>query len=272
MLRNTICAVLCTLLLTSPVLAQGTADVVHRNNQATFEELERQVIKVDYFETRSEDILAELQTTTSIVFKLDESAADNNFDEETLISCRLKETRLATALEFILGPFQCTWKIQDGMVVILSEDAALDTGNYGVMTLDCADLISKIRPVKVRRRKVMRPDGGFGAANGRSGPGGVFSVPGFQEDAGSNQSSEEPADEPKKEEAAQVVEYEETLSGRDQLIDTIIETVDPDSWIENGGLGTIMPLNDVLVIRQTQANLRRVKQLLGQLREIELDN
>jgi hypothetical protein len=60
-------------------------------------------------------------------------------------------------------------------------------------------------------------------------------------------------------------EAEETRSIQDrdadiqELIDLIVETVEPDSWAANGGLGTIRAFHEMLVVR----NSLRVHQALG---------
>lgn len=61
------------------------------------------------------------------------------------------------------------------------------------------------------------------------------------------------------------------LNGRsekdfDSLIDVIVNTVDPDSWDENGGKGTISPFAGNLVFRQTREVHLQVAGLLAALR------
>jgi hypothetical protein len=47
---------------------------------------------------------------------------------------------------------------------------------------------------------------------------------------------------------------------------TIVHTIDPKSWLESGGAGGIVVLGDVLFVRQSYANHRRVTCLLAALR------
>lgn len=62
------------------------------------------------------------------------------------------------------------------------------------------------------------------------------------------------------------------LNPMDQLQRLITKTVSPGSWSEIGGPGSIIAVNHVLVIRQTQSNLRQIDQLLEQLRAANLEN
>ena len=56
----------------------------------------------------------------------------------------------------------------------------------------------------------------------------------------------------------------------DQLTDLIQETIDPDSWEENGGNGRMRPFPSTLslIVTQTQENQDRIQNLLGRLREL----
>ncbi|MGD8451124.1 MAG: permease prefix domain 1-containing protein [Phycisphaerae bacterium] len=51
------------------------------------------------------------------------------------------------------------------------------------------------------------------------------------------------------------------------LVDLIEQTIDPDAWLCNGGMGTARILNGVLVVRQTPKIHEEVEQLLDDLRE-----
>ena len=50
------------------------------------------------------------------------------------------------------------------------------------------------------------------------------------------------------------------------LHSTIVNTIDPTSWVDSGGTGGIVVLGDVLFVRQSYANHRRVTCLLAALR------
>jgi len=273
--------------MAAPLLAQSSPDAF-RQNRRTFEALEETVVTVDWFEKRLADALVELHKETGITFLLDESSTDTGLDSETLITRKLESLRLATVLEMFLHEFQCTWKIQDGVIVILSEDAALDIANMGQMVFDCSDIIAKIKPLKRSRSYYGGGSGMGGSRNPAGGPGGVFRIvdqQGFggsapvtvqeeqleiETDSESGSTSQTDSKSTPQTKQPRIDEY--TISGRTQLMDTIQETVDPDSWEENGGNARMRPLNDIIVIRNTQANLRGIDQLLKQLRAAGLGN
>jgi type II secretory pathway component GspD/PulD (secretin)/tetratricopeptide (TPR) repeat protein len=55
----------------------------------------------------------------------------------------------------------------------------------------------------------------------------------------------------------------------DQIVDLIIQTIDPNNWVEAGGeTGTILPLRGNLIINQTPENHIAIEGLLAQLREV----
>ncbi|MFG0253002.1 MAG: hypothetical protein ACF8NJ_09035 [Phycisphaerales bacterium JB038] len=55
----------------------------------------------------------------------------------------------------------------------------------------------------------------------------------------------------------------------DELIELIMNTIDREGWLDNGGdTGTIVPLRGNLIITQTPENHLRIEGLLSQLREI----
>jgi hypothetical protein len=53
----------------------------------------------------------------------------------------------------------------------------------------------------------------------------------------------------------------------DRLLSTIVNTVSPQSWEDDGGTGGIVALGDVLFVRQSYSNHRRVAGLLAALRK-----
>ena len=270
-------AILCTLLVASSSLAQSTSQSRYSNDEATFEQLETATISVNFFETEMEEAMNILQQETGLTFALHESAGDNNLDAKTLITLSMQDKRAATVLEFMLNKYHCAWSIRDGVVVILSEDAALDVEYQGLKTFNCADILAKIKPLKVKRRANGQFGGGGGFGGGGRGGGGVFSIPPIQDTA----DQQAMADAPKQEAETKSDEsppqppaplwIEEITTPAEQLIDLIQNTVDPDSWEENGGIGRIQSLNNLIIVRQSVQNLREVDHLLDQLRTAGLE-
>ena len=272
------------LLTCNVATAQNEQLTEGEKNEQSFRALEEN-ITVDFFEHRFEDVLKDLGTQTGLTFIIDESSGDNNLDEEALITFSAGNMRAATVLGFMMRPFQCSWSIHDGVVVIMSEDAALDQLNLKVF--DCTDLLARIEP-----RTELRGGGGFGGRGGGGrggggfgGGGGVFALQEVDDDPfgsgeetvadpfANDEEQETPAEDPN---AAQQAEqqqqppaapgpFEVTISPHQQLVRLIQETVNPQSWEENGGTGKIVTINDLVVVRQTQINLREIATLLDLL-------
>ncbi len=233
------------------------------NDQMAAESMQRS-IATDYVEKTLGDILSEWSTDTGIAFWIHESAADQSVDEDTLITLRLGDLRLATALDLMLEPHYCTYVIVDGTVGVVSGDHAIE--NPMVEAISCNDLLARITP-----KKVFRPARGGGFGGGGGGAGGVFGIPagpiGPRQDAAdpAPAQSADVADEAQPPQPPQPSGYYEVISPADQLIELVTETIDPDSWESNGGTGRIREINSVLVIAQTSRNLRGVHNLLDSL-------
>ena len=162
---------------------------------------------------------------------------------------------------------------------------------------DCSDLIARIKPIENSR--TYRTDGGQSAGGSRSGRlgGGRFAIqeekssgafggrrggrePIIQEEkqAGatkleaSNTATETNKATDKKLAEPQVVTESYVTSANKQLLDLIRETIDPDSWDTNGRDGRIQSVNGIVVVRQTNTNLRAIDDFLDNLRESGLMN
>ena len=182
----------------------------------------------------------------------------------------------------MLAEFSCTWTILDGVVIITSEDAALDISNMSLMTFDCNELVKKIEPLVI----TVRDKGKRGFGRSGSSSGGVFSLPTTkpqEESKGDDKAQTTPeagkketdkdSDKAKAAESNQPTSpavWQETVSGRQQLIKTIQEMVDPDSWVRSGGNGRITALNNIIIVHQTQQNLIAIADLLDELNSVEM--
>ena len=288
-------AAFCTFLLASISFAQDTAAPkrlilqttdrsVYETNLVTYKAFAERLISIDYFEMRMGDVLATLQNDTGINYRLNETAADNNLDDETLITLELKNTRLETTLDVMLESFQCTWTIQDGIVEIISVDASQAVEWQGWIVFDCADLLGQIDPVTVTRRvpPLPQPDSP-GFTNGRKKRiepgGGVFNFYSGQEDKRNESPKVRQDQEPNPSESAdsekqivRSVEYVITIFPREQLANLVTTMIDPRSWETNGGYGQITSVNQCLVVRQNYINLRKIERLLEQMRAVGLNN
>ena len=264
--------VVTTVALSSIHLSAQTENATEtENNRATFGALEKS-ISIDFSETSLTEALEFLQEETGLRYWIHESARENGMDEGTEFNVHLSNTRLATILDLMLEEHQCTYSVQDGIVKILSDDAALDQLNVHV--LDCRKLLKQIGPKMVKRH--LGRSGGFGGS-GRGG--GAFSIQAgaVQEQVKHNevqQGTAKKSDDVKpkadKKDPEQPSDpYLEEVPASEQLIRVIFETIDPDSWEENGGTGRLQEINGMLVVVQTSRNLRRIKILLENLDVVE---
>ena len=235
-------------------------------NAEIFEKLNTKMVDLQYLETQFGHILDALTADHSIPFVLHESAFDNNLDEESVISLSLDSQRLSSALRMMLEPFDCTWTIDDGVVVVKSEDEALTTMN--LMAFKVGDLTKVIDNVSgvLTQKSQKNVNGGF------RGGGGVFSVQevakadSSQEDTqaeGSKTEQESPTNTPPTK-----VQSIDELRPEQQLAILITEMIDPDSWEHAGGNAKIFTINQVLVVRQTSKNFNEIHNLLEHLRLI----
>jgi hypothetical protein len=65
----------------------------------------------------------------------------------------------------------------------------------------------------------------------------------------------------------QHITVDDTNDTHSTIIDLIVDNVDTDSWNQNGGKATITAVNDTLLIRQTDANHKKVGSFLKDLTE-----
>ena len=139
---------------------QSMAFYENKRDQVILDALSKDA-RMDYFEMRFEDVLAELSADYKVQIILDESAADNNLDEETLITMKLENISLRSALRIILDDFQCTYVIKDEVLKIVSQDAALDVNNMPIVIYNVGDLVAP-----------RNSGGGFGGGGGGGQGGG----------------------------------------------------------------------------------------------------
>jgi general secretion pathway protein D len=101
--------------------------------------------------------------------------------------------------------------------------------------------------------------GGAGGGQGGGAGGGLGNIPGLGAGA---QNPFTGGGEEEGEEDSQSKEERVT-----DLLDLIRNTIDPDSWKENGGTAAIAELSGQLVVTQTASNHSQIADLLGKLRE-----
>lgn len=126
-----------------------------------------------------------------------------------------------------------------GTLIILSTDddlgAEMVTKVYDVTDLlvnvPRFDNAPRIDPSQALQGVSSSGGGGLGGSGGSSGGGNIFSDQG-EEDQEENQNGV-------------------NAPGMEELIRLIVDTIEPDSWVQNGGRGTITPFRYQIVVRNS---------------------
>ena len=179
---------------------------------------------------------------------------------------------LKTALELLLesvsgGIAELNYIVEDGVIKIATKDSLqikLETRVYDVTVLlgRPADFYSKSGGGQGGRG-----GGGGGRGGGGGGGGGRGGGGGGSGGGSGGQFFVEYFDEQEDQvDRAQLAE--EATARKDNLIMLIQDTVEPDSWFDAGGEGTIISYeNKKLIVRQTRKAHNRIVKLLGEMRK-----
>lgn len=251
----------------------------------------------DFVDTPLVEIMQMIRDMHGFNVLLDDSALVD-LDENSLITFKIRDARLSTALRLILNKHNTTYVVQDGILLLISLDVSGDPEFFRRKIFDCRELLVSIR--KAERDRIGTPIGfkppvNRIGSNGRGG--GVFNlVPSLS----SSSSTESPADGlaysaarqgegrsmrpdhataesmPSESTPAEGAEELSQLSSADQLIiqrvtaesiliDLVKTSVDPESWDTTNGDGTLTIVGGFMVVTQTQATLDEIANLIGEL-------
>ncbi len=158
---------------------------------------------------------------------------EQGIDEDSPVSLRLKDARVATILSETLAQLSHGEELRYigiGPTLTISTREDLNKKLY-VKVYPVNDLLFRV-PEFTEAPKVSLEQGGGGGGPG----GGSASQNPFQGGGGGGGGDEDTR--PKSERL-------------DELVQLIKETVEPESWRDNGGEGTIRGLNSVIVVRAT---------------------
>ncbi len=174
----------------------------------------------------------------------------NGIDRNTPVTLMLTSISSEKALEEVLtavgGVVPLGYVLSDGVVKISTKDDLATLVNTHVY--DIHDLIVTVPNFIGPVLSISQSEGGGGDSGGGSSSGGGFGDTSGGDGAGQATLTR----------AQLVIE----------ILDMVRSSIDPDSWIERGGvLGSIRELNGQVVITQTPENHRRVLDLFSQLRE-----
>ena len=251
----------------------------NRARICTTEEIEQKLKRpaaMEYDEMAFVEVMDELRDHNGINVILDQSARDDSLTEDELITFKIRDTSLATALRLMLSQYNATYVIDDGVLRVISMDVASDPDYFRRKIFDCRELLAKIaradsrvgQPILMHSGLMHRGGGGgrSGGGFGGGGGGGVFSIApqaGGQANASAG-STANTAQQATTTSTSPLQNFPKVTS--EQLLTELIRiSIDPDGWEDTNGDGTIMVLGGLLVVAQTQTVLEEIEQLLEDL-------
>lgn len=239
------------------------ADEVRRNAE-TLRKLAKR-IEAEYPDTPLQDVLHHLAATVGVQFYVDRRALEESgVDTDTPVTLQLKDVPADMVLELVLEEQDLAFYLRQGIVMITSEDEAsqhLLARVYDVSELADASVthatsherggggggfFSVASEADSRRGRQHACQFGGGMGGGLGGGGGFGGEMGGPLAGGLG-----PIDEVS------------------ELANLIEVTVEPDSWNNVGGVGSIIPYRNTLVISQTPLVHAQIESLLRQLRATE---
>ena len=268
----------------SPPLATMQMSPATKSDLATEKAL-KQVTNLEYEEVPFVDAMRELEDKFSLNFMLDQSAIDDALAEDELVTIRLRGVPLNKGLLLMLERFNATYSIDEGVVRIISKDNQNDPEFLRLKMFDCRAL-SKALPKPAQKPLVQFMNGGGGGGGfgggggwGGGGGGGVFCISPLQQPPASDDKDKDTAAKEVSSEklaiayekwAAKLDQHLKTQkkpTGDETLLGLVYSMANPDGWEVSGvGSGQAQVVNGVLVVTQTEAGLRKVEQLLIDLR------
>ena len=220
----------------------------------------------DFKDTPLSEFAAYLSTNYKINAVLAKSTlADAAITEDTPVTTSLRGISLRSALRITLGELKLTYLIRDEVLVITTPEDA--ESHLFTRVYDVRELLAMETPPGSSRIKEIGGGGGFFAVQDQpaskaseSGidPAAAPSPEGGPAGDGANAGGlkvEDQPDGPKRRE----------LSDAEILIRLITTTVQPDSWDEVGGPGTIAEYKGLVTISQTREVHEEVERLLNML-------
>ncbi len=216
---------------------------------------------VRFEETGFEQVVQFLTDMTKANISVDwTDLTDNAIDREKPVTIQLTNVTFRSVLKEVLsqvgGETKLSFAVGDGLLRIATKDK-LDK-DKAVLIYDIRDLL--INLPRAGRIGAFNVTQGLGQAGGQGGGGGSGAGGGmFGQGQGQQQQQQ----------GGRGDQYGQ--QGQQQLVQQIQEiirqTVEPDSWRENGGEASLRELNGQLIIYNTSDAHRQVTDLLSQLRE-----
>ena len=275
---------------------RGQSDTEAERNQATESVLDSLVLDFSFGDHRPfRQVLGELSAQTELQFMLHQTAEDGDLTRDTEIEFSAESLRLRTGLDMMLDKYNATFVIRDGLVVIISLDAASDPAFFRRKTFDVENLLQLIiRRQELKQGLVYKDALDVLVPNIMKGgivcglppvvvPGGPVAVEPAAEEV------PEPAVEKEADPAiAKPLEGKGVLPAEGQsavgpanrvpvkitarqiagelLVDLVQTQVCPDEWFDTGnGDGVIQVVGGVLFVSQSEDALHQVGSMLSEL-------
>ena len=233
-------------------------------------------ISLHFQEIPLRDVMRHIATVADVNVVLDNlGLEEEGVSTDSPVSIDVNGIRLKSALNLLLEPLHLAYTIEDEVLKVTSR--MRQQGRLVVATYPVADLVVPI-PNFTPSGSTGMSSGGLGMQQGAM-TGGNMSVPssgGFQQAAGAqfqvadqmaggaNPWSGNPGLDAQLGGGGSAVDF-------DTITDLIVATVEPDSWDEVGGPGSVRSFETTLslVIRQTQKVHEEIADLLEQLRRLQ---
>jgi hypothetical protein len=251
-MKRLIIAVTLALAIGAPAFAQNARrprTTPRPAQNPTLEFLNQQYPEVSFEEVPLETVMESIKefTQANIVVKWDK-LEENDIDKDKPISLKAKGLRLSQVLWLIMSQaggsdVKLAYRASGKLLIVSTAD---DLGKEMVTKVyDVSDLLIRVPQFNNAPRidpSQALQQGGSGAGGGGGGGGGsnIFENDDEEEDQNDQQGAAN----------AEVA----------ALIELIVETIEPDSWQVNSGLGSIIPWRGQIVVRNTYS----VHQQLGQ--------
>jgi len=245
------------------------------SQEPRLQELLDKRIDLEVVEVPLKDVISYLQHETGIQFVIRQKIMEEaSVSPDTPVTRSLKRVRVSTLLDLVLSELELTYVERDELLLITTPEDA--ESRMEVRVYDCRDLLTM--PAPDNSKKTSPRDGSagpkstsseipgasaadpFGAPQGTlqqkaktdGGFGGGMLAGGSTENAG-RKTAERP-----------LTEHEIKAQ---QLMDIVSHNVDPQTWDEYGGPGSIGEYNGLIVVAQTGETHRKVERLFDMLRE-----
>ena len=248
-----------------------TDNRLRTEKEKRIEESLHQPISLRFEDATLAEIAAHISTTAGIDVVLDHRALDEEgISTNDLVSIDVDGIMLRSALNLILDPYGLAYTIENEVLMITSR--IRQEGRLFPVTYPVADLVVSQPTVVPPGFPQMTPTSSFQNPMASN-----FSVPGNQLHAMASGAQFQVNDPGLGGAAPWNVSTPNSLAGGSPAVDfaslteLLISTVEPDSWDEVAGNGSIYPSESTLslVVRQTQRVHDEIRDLLDQLRRLQ---